>query len=151
MATQFHFAYSSEVKGVGIFAGGPYYCAMGDMMKALLDCMGQPGLIDTSALEKKISDFESKKYIDPVSNIKDSKVYIFSGTKDKTVMKLVDQKGEEVYKKYGANIKTEYTQPAGHTQPTNDPSNGDCGSTASPFIGYCKYDGAFQALSHISS
>jgi len=42
MASQLHFAYSSVIKGAGIFAGGPYYCALGLESKAILDCMTMP-------------------------------------------------------------------------------------------------------------
>jgi hypothetical protein len=28
MAVQYQFAYSSEVVGTGVFAGGPYYCML---------------------------------------------------------------------------------------------------------------------------
>lgn len=31
MANQLHLAYSDWVKGVGILAAGPYYCAQGDI------------------------------------------------------------------------------------------------------------------------
>ena len=39
MANQFHIAYSSLVGGAGIFAGGPYYCAQGNVQIALTNCM----------------------------------------------------------------------------------------------------------------
>jgi poly(3-hydroxybutyrate) depolymerase len=34
MASQFHVAFSSRVEGVGILAGGPFYCAMDDVALA---------------------------------------------------------------------------------------------------------------------
>lgn len=88
---------------------------MGDMTKAILDCMGQPNLIDTSSIKKRVSDFESKELIDSTNNIKGSKVFIFSGTQDKVINQLVNKRGEDIYKLFGADIKTMYTLPAGHT------------------------------------
>ena len=151
MAVQFHIAFSNEVQGVGIFAGGPYFCALGDMTKALVNCMSSPMMINIDSIYTKITSFVDKEYIDPISNIKDDKVYIFSGKKDTTVMQAVDKKGEEMYKHFGAQVRTEYTLNAAHTQPTNDPSLGDCGKTASPYIAYCQYDGAYEALNFISA
>jgi len=34
MAHQFHIAHSENIMGAGIMAGGPYYCAQGDVMRA---------------------------------------------------------------------------------------------------------------------
>lgn len=84
-AVQFHTAFSSEVKGVGIFAAGPYMCALGDMNKALMNCMSMPASINIADQKAKISKFETAKKIDPVSNLQGSKVFIFSGKKDTTV------------------------------------------------------------------
>lgn len=38
MASQFHVAFSSRVHGVGMLAGGPYYCAMDDVALAEERC-----------------------------------------------------------------------------------------------------------------
>ena len=41
MAVQFHVAFSGIVRGVGVVAGGPYYCAEGQLLtNALNRCMG---------------------------------------------------------------------------------------------------------------
>lgn len=37
-ASQFHVAFSAQVSGVGILAGGPYYCALGSLDIALGRC-----------------------------------------------------------------------------------------------------------------
>src|SRR5260370_40451679 len=42
MAVQLHIAHSERVKGAGVIAGGPYYCAMGSVWTALNNCM-KPG------------------------------------------------------------------------------------------------------------
>ena len=43
MAVQFQVAYSSLVRGAGIVAGGPYYCAEGSVRRALGNCMTPSG------------------------------------------------------------------------------------------------------------
>jgi hypothetical protein len=45
MAVQFHVAYSSIVKGVGVIAGGPYNCAENSAWRAIRNCMN-PGPSD---------------------------------------------------------------------------------------------------------
>lgn len=108
-------------------------------------------MLDVNALYTKVSSFASTKKIDPVENLKGSKVFIFSGLKDSTVVPKVAQKGEEMYRHYGADVTTEYSISAIHTQPTNDPKQGSCTLSGSPYISYCKYDGAFHALNKLSS
>ncbi len=39
MAVQMHAAFSDRIQGAGVVAGGPYYCAEGDLIKALTTCM----------------------------------------------------------------------------------------------------------------
>src|SRR5207237_4294674 len=39
MAVQLHVAHSATVAGVGVIAGGPYYCAQGSLFTALSNCM----------------------------------------------------------------------------------------------------------------
>jgi len=107
-------------------------------------------MIDLNVIYTKTEGFAKSGLIDSLSNIKDSKVFIFSGTKDTTVYPLVAKKGEEMYHHYGANVKTEYTLAAVHTQPTNDKTLTSCGIAGSPYISNCDYNGAFEALNHIS-
>jgi hypothetical protein len=38
MAHQFHVAHSEQIMGVGIVAGGPYYCAGGSILDAVTKC-----------------------------------------------------------------------------------------------------------------
>src|SRR6266446_2809845 len=43
MAVQLHVAHSAIVKGAGVVAGGPYYCAHGSLWTAYYNCT-DPGL-----------------------------------------------------------------------------------------------------------
>ncbi|MBV9635627.1 MAG: hypothetical protein JOZ40_13460, partial [Methylobacteriaceae bacterium] len=51
MAVQFGVSWSSIVKGVGVIAGGPYYCAQGTAIDGLLGNLG-PGLAATGPCMK---------------------------------------------------------------------------------------------------
>src|SRR5688500_7176961 len=51
MAVQMHVAYSGTFKkGVGVVAGGPFYCAEGSITNATGRCMASPAGIPTSTL-----------------------------------------------------------------------------------------------------
>lgn len=121
------------------------------MNKALVDCMSSPVLLDLPTIYTKTDGFAKQGLIDSPANIKDSKVFMFSGTKDSTVYPGVSLKGQELYNHYGADVLTEFTLLAAHTQPTDDPKQGACSPAASPYISNCNYNGAFHALNHISS
>lgn len=79
MAQQFHTAFSSEVSGVGIIAGGPFWCAQGKSFNALYRCMstslGAPRVEDSLAEAKKL---EQSGAIDSLIHLKDSRVYVLS-------------------------------------------------------------------------
>mgnify|MGYP006208388015 CR=1 FL=1 len=68
LAVQLHVAHSRQVKGVGVIAGGPYYCAQGSLWTALYNCM-TPGAwspLPSTALLKEATDALAKaKRIDP--------------------------------------------------------------------------------------
>lgn len=53
MANQFHVAFSSQVIGAGIVAGGPFACALGSMTTALTSCMNSPVAINLNTLYRK--------------------------------------------------------------------------------------------------
>ncbi|KAM9311467.1 poly(3-hydroxybutyrate) depolymerase-like [Gastrophryne carolinensis] len=150
MATQFHIAQSKKVIGAGLFAGGPYYCASGSMMTALNACMKLPGSINVASLVSKTKSYATSFLIDPVSNMANDKIYIFSGTRDTVVVPGVVKKQEEYYLNYvnPANIKTVYDIAANHGMPT-DFYGGACASTNLEYINNCDYNGAYEALNHI--
>lgn len=49
-AIQFHVTFSATIKGAGIFAGPPYWCANDNVDTALSACMSTPSLISVSEL-----------------------------------------------------------------------------------------------------
>lgn len=148
MSPQVHISFSSRIRGSGVFAGGPYYCAKGNTMTALTSCMSGYGIVDLNGIHKTIGEYEKSGKIDSISNIKNSKVFIFSGKKDTTVNPKVSKLGEKLYKDLGAAVLTEYGIDAAHSMPTVDYGN-PCGTSKSPFINKCGYNGAFEVLKYL--
>jgi len=52
MAVQFHVAHSASVKGAGVLAAGPYYCAGGNEWTAYFNCMTPRAFTPLPALSK---------------------------------------------------------------------------------------------------
>ncbi|KAM4747265.1 poly(3-hydroxybutyrate) depolymerase-like [Rhinophrynus dorsalis] len=151
MANQFHVAQSSKMVGAAMFAGGPYYCAQGSMLTATNACMKLPSSINMNAIRTTTQNYANSRLIDPVSNMANDKVFIFSGSKDTVVVPGVTLKLEEYYQAYVTSpgaIKTVYDIPAQHGMPT-DSYGGACGSTNLEYINNCNYNGAYEALNHI--
>ncbi len=152
MAQQFHTAFSSQVNGVGIVAGGPYFCAKGKVVDALNRCMkttlGLPRIQDSVSEAKKLSG----KFIDPISNLKNSRVFAISGTEDETVLQKVSDVNVEVYKSWGvpaSNIQYVNKLAVGHAFPTDDYGNSCSTPSQSPFISNCGRDIAGEMLKHL--
>lgn len=153
MAVQFGVAFSSFVKGAGIVAGGPYYCARGDLQTATSVCSCvpfgcfMPGMIDTAALIRITDQNAGRGLIDPTSNLARQRVWLFSGAADTAVPPRVMDELDTYYRNYidPAQIFYENRIPAEHAQPTDDFGN-SCGTRADPYINDCDYDGAGQLL-----
>ncbi|CAJ0960722.1 unnamed protein product [Ranitomeya imitator] len=151
MANQFHVAQSKRVIGAGLFAGGPYYCAQGNLLTATNACMKLPTSINVATLKSKTQTYANSGLLDPLSNLANSRVYIFSGTRDTVVVPGVVKKQEEYYASYitgSGALKTVYDVAAQHGMPT-DSYGGVCGSTNLDYINNCNYNGAYEALNHI--
>ena len=138
-AVQMHIAYSSIVKGAGVIAGGPYYCAEGSMGTALTTCMSSPFLLNVNRLISTTDSWGKSNYIDPVENLSGSPVYIFHGTKDSTVVEGVVNALQTYYLNYNVDLTYRKDVKAGHAFIT-DNKGGTCGSTTSPYINNCGED-----------
>ncbi len=158
MTAQFHVAYSSILVGAGIIAGGPYYCAGASSYNSYLEnatttCMNPigPGP-DSGKLVAKAKEFAKKEWIDDLDNLRDDKVYIFSGSSDETVTtKVVDQTKEfyERVKVPGENIEYSRNIAAGHALITDNDGDVPCRETKSPFINDCDFFQPYDILNHI--
>ena len=153
MAVQFHTAYSADIMGVGVVAGGPYNCAFVNLGGIDACIQGAP---KGEASYAGAQGFAALGEIDSIDNLKRARVYIFSGTKDAVVAQPVVDATYSYYQAASvpkSHIQYVKTVPAGHAFIT--PSyGGDCGENASPYINHCTvegqgYDQAGAILSHI--
>mmetsp|Transcript_22184 Transcript_22184/g.48510 ORF Transcript_22184/g.48510 Transcript_22184/m.48510 type:complete len:347 (+) Transcript_22184:99-1139(+) len=151
MAVQLHVAYSSRVRGAGVFAGGPWYCAQGQMTSALVACMSSPMMLNVDTLITATGTAEQNGDIDASKNMQNDKVWIFSGNKDTVVNPQVVKKLEQYYQHFvtalGA-IKSDYDIASEHAFPTKD-FGSQCSYKGSPYINNCNFDGASAMMQHL--
>jgi poly(3-hydroxybutyrate) depolymerase len=151
MAVQLHLAHSASVSGVGVIAGGPYYCAQGSLWTALNHCM-TPGAwspVPSSVYLKQITDqFARTDRIDPTKNLAGVPVWLFSGKQDRIVSVEVVRELRRYYDLYGARTVLVNDRPAGHAMVTEASGNA-CAATETPFINHCDYDAAGELLRHL--
>jgi poly(3-hydroxybutyrate) depolymerase len=149
MAGQFHVAFSTTLVGVGIVAGGPYYCAEGQLPIALNRCMQTAlGAPDPGRLHDLAEAMAAEGQIDPLPGLLGDRVYVFSGTEDDTVTPPVAERAVDFYRLAGVPdnaIDFVHDVASGHAFITEDEGNA-CGVTESPFINDCDYDQAGAIL-----
>jgi hypothetical protein len=91
MAMQFEVAFSSILKGAGVVAGGPYYCAQGNQTTATSVCSCVPAGCDRTRTTNvpdliRITDQNAAQgLIDATSNLRNGRFWLFSGTADTAV------------------------------------------------------------------
>lgn len=156
MAVQFQVAYSQMVRGAGILAGGPYYCAQGVLGRALANCM-EPSGKDTppSPAEtlKTIGQLAEAGKIDPVKNLRDDRVWLLSGGNDKTLAPAVMDALAAFYRELLPEDAVRYVKvpEAGHAMLSiSDSKANACNTSSPPFINRCQdIDAAGQLLAHL--
>jgi len=112
--------------------------------------MSLPNTVNVNDLRTATNNYANSGDIDPTSNMRNDRVYIFHGTRDTVVAPGESQKIQEFYSGYinSAQIKTEFTLVAGHVQATENYGNA-CTSSTSPYISKCNYNAAFELLNFI--
>jgi len=152
MAVQFHLAHSSFVAGAGVIAGGPYYCARGNVWTAYYNCM-TPGywtpLPRIESLKEATETLARAGRVDPTSRLASARAWLFSGTQDRTVYPAVVEALGSFYRAYKANVLLVNDKAAGHAMVTQSAGNKDCSVSASPFINDCDFDAAGELLGHL--
>ena len=152
MAGQFHVAFSDTLIGAGLVAGGPYGCAEGQLPVALNRCMETGlGVPNPVRLIERAEAFAAEGEIDPLANLVDDRVYVFSGTEDETVSPLVVAEVVAFYRLAGAPdeaVRMVDDIAAAHAFITEDRGNA-CDVTRSPFVNDCDYDQAGAILEHV--
>lgn len=151
MATQFHFAHSEWITGIGVIAAGPYYCAQGDIKQALSRCVNSIGEgIPLDKLNEQIALYRSQGKLAPQESFSDDKVWLLHGTEDKKVVAGVNDKLFSQYQTVVSPDAVRYVndKPFAHHFPTLD-KGGDCKTSASPFLGSCQFDAAGEMLNYL--
>lgn len=151
MAVQFHVAHSSIVRGAGVIAAGPYYCAQGSVWAAYYNCMS-PGawtpLPGVALLKMQTEALAKAGRIDPLRNLATGRVWLFSGKNDRTVRPEVVSALGRFYDLFGVAPAVVTDKAAGHGMITES-AGGACEATASPFINDCDFDAAGELLKHL--
>jgi hypothetical protein len=163
MAVQFATIWSGTINGVGVIAGGPYYCAqgtaigglggdIGGILTATGPCMvGPPPALEP--LIKQTDEWSRNGDIDATHHIAGQKIYIFSGYNDAVVSRTVTDATFRFYLHYlsdrnRGNLFYQTAIGAGHSQVTL--SYGlKCSDNEDYFIDRCNYDQAGIILQHI--
>lgn len=109
-------------------------------------CMKTPSSISLSSIATTVASYEKQGSIDATSNLKNHKVYLFSGTQDTVVApgvmaKLLEQYTSSAFGVPKTNILTDFNTPAQHSMITNSYGN-SCSYLGSPYINNCGIDGA---------
>lgn len=169
MAGQFQMAHAHLVKGAAIIAGGPYGCSQSifadampmpgseflNLSKAVNGCMLNNlalwGAGDAKTLADKAKERAGRDQIDPIKDVLDDKVYLFTGEADRTVVPAIVKAAAQFYSELGvpqANIKLVENLPAGHAFVT-ETEGSSCERSGEPYVVDCDYDQAGELLKHI--
>jgi hypothetical protein len=159
MAAQFQVAFSGTTVGAGIIAGGPFYCVGSSplipfLINAETICMNPlPGFAPRAvALLASAKIFAQAGLIDDAANLKNQKIYMFSGMDDRAVTTSVVNQTAAFYTlaevpaksmNYVTNIA------AGHAIFTKKYQDVACSNTGTPFINDCNFTQSQVILSYI--
>jgi poly(3-hydroxybutyrate) depolymerase len=169
MAVQFGTAWSSVIKGVGVVAGGPYWCAKADSLDVITGYWAPIWRATGACMKGPASDLDVKEFtdkadakaasgeIDPLSHVSKQKVYLFHGYNDTIVDKAATDAAADFYRHYlgdanRGNLFYQTTLGAGHSfvvTKEGAPELNDCKANTGPYIDQCGYDQAGIVLQHI--
>lgn len=140
MAVQLAISYSGTIQHVASFAGGPFGCSQGSVLKSV-QCMQEPDKIDEEVLVQNALTLEQSGQVDSLTNLKNSRVFLFQGQADSIVKKESVLKLQKFFSRWvsESQIKTLIHEKAGHAIVTTN-KGVLCGENASPFIEKCDVD-----------
>jgi poly(3-hydroxybutyrate) depolymerase len=140
MAVQLQIANSASFHGAAIIAGAAYYCNQDDL--ALWDDACTTGVgVPVSSLVSYTNSQATKGTIDPVANIANRPIYMFSGTLDTVVYQQTMNDLKQYLQSFTAssNITYNTTTPAEHSWVSPDASNA-CSWLGTPYLNNCGID-----------
>ena len=160
MTSQLYVAHSDIMVGAGVVAGGPYLCAQSNASMPMWEtasttCMNPKTSFsgpNTKKLVEKARQYAADKQIDPLENLKDDRIYLFSGKNDKTVTTQVVDETSNFFTSVGVpktSIKYDRASlNAGHALITTNQYS-ECSVNGSPYINDCDYDQASEIIKQI--
>ncbi len=158
MAVQLHVAWSSRIGGAAVVAGGPYGCAETgwwprlatattvcmDLAEDFMPFLGPP---DPGGSVRLTRDNARRGRIDDPANLADDRVFLFSGSEDRTVPPGVVGALQRYYLEFIPKDRVRLVDDvaAGHGFAVTEASVA-CSSTETPYINDCDYDTAGSIL-----
>jgi hypothetical protein len=166
MTVQLHIAHSASFIGAGVIAGGPYRSAESFpgsapdardayLLNSLYICMNPltpqmaPNADTLAALARATA---AANEIDPLSNLANDRVYIFTGSADRVVYSDVVAQTRAFYEKIGvhaANIAYVDTVPAGHSIVTDNLEDSLLNTNQPPYINNGGFMLSHRILNHL--
>lgn len=166
MTVQLHLAHSASFVGAGIIAGGPFRCSESFrgaaflaedayVQNALYICMN-PLVPSTAPNARKLAQVARETaaagHIDPVENLADDHLYIFTGTADEVVDSSVVARTREFYELLGVppgQISYHDNIQAGHSILTDNPEDSPLPLNQPPYINNGGFMQSHRILDHI--
>lgn len=149
MTVQMHVAFSDHIAGAGVVAGGPYGCAQGSVLLALKDCMETDADgPDIAPLLELARANAAAGHIAPLEGLAGDRVYLFSGTEDRTVEQPAVDAARRWYLGAGiaeSDLRFVSDVPAGHAFVVPGGPI-PCSQTGEPYINDCGIDQAGDIL-----
>jgi hypothetical protein len=147
MAVQIAVAHSARVAGVGVFAGGPYYCVGINPARAEGVCMqGTPG---ADASLRDAERLAALQLIDPTDNLRNLRAWLLAGEVDTRVVPDVVRASYEFFRHYNGASQFQILPGLGHGLPT--PAQGvACSASETPFLNRCGVDEVGVMLSALN-
>ncbi|CAE6809573.1 MULTISPECIES: extracellular catalytic domain type 2 short-chain-length polyhydroxyalkanoate depolymerase [Paraburkholderia] len=155
MAAQFDVAWSSRLIGAGIVAGGAFDCAgesafIAPAVAAVTLCMQPAGAAPTAeGAWQAAQRFAKAGQIDDPANLREQRIYLFSGAKDSVVATRVVDQAKRFYELAhvpAASIEYQRHPDAGHALITNRPEDSPCDANQSPYINNCGFEQSHEML-----
>ena len=140
-AVQMHVAHSATFKGAAIYAGGVFYCALGNVGTALGACGGE-GLYASTLTESEayLDAMSAAGTIDSEKNLAGQPVYLWAGKNDTVVApaEMNDLAAEYVH--YGSYViyDNQFSAEHGWESPNGELA---CGTLGEPYIVNCSLNG----------
>ena len=147
MALQFAVAHSATVRGVGVIAGGPYFCAGLDPLRATGTCLhGRPDWRDSVRAAEVAAALGA---IDPPANLGRIRAWVLAEGADPIVAAGVVEASRDFLRNYaGDRVQFSQLSGAGHSMPTLS-HGGPCAATGGSYLNACGYDAAGRMLDYL--